>query len=132
MNIDSHCHFPAFEFTSHTNKLKQLWLTGKEAKLEFETYEGQAWGSLHVCLGQHPSQPLLQRQFGDEKPANWQRREQWKAARLGQPAAVKAAANAIPEEAAVDANDAGDKNLCDEENVVITEEVATAHIWTIR
>ena len=85
------------------------------------------------CLSRRTSkQTLLQRQFGLEKPANWQRREQWKAARLGQPAAVKAAANAIPEEEAVDANDAGGKHLCDEENVVITEEVATAHIWTIR
>ena len=47
-------NFPAFEATSLLNKFKQLWLTETEAKLVFETRDGQAWGSLHVCLGEHP------------------------------------------------------------------------------
>ena len=56
MKLDSDPQFPAFEFTSLTNKFKELWFTGKEAKLVFETCEGKAWGSLHVCLGEHPRQ----------------------------------------------------------------------------
>ena len=122
MNSDYHRNFPAFEFTSLSNKFKQLWLTGKEAKLEFETCEGQAWGSLHVCLGEYPSQPLphpQEHQYGHETPAKRRRRERRKATRLAELAAVKAAANGIPEDGAVEATEA------DEEQVVITEEVAT-------
>ena len=123
MNSDSHRHFPAYEFTSLTNKFKQLWLTGKEAKLEFKTHEGQAWGSLHVCLGEHPSQDPpdpQERPYGHETPSKQRRRERREAARLAE------SASAIPEEEAAKATDADDVH-CDEENVVITEEVATAN-----
>ena len=56
MNAELHCHIPAFETTSLTNKWKSLWLAGIKPKLTFETCAGQAWGTLQVCLGEHPLQ----------------------------------------------------------------------------
>ena len=47
--------FPAFEATSFLNKFKDLWLAGHQANLSFETKDGQAWATLRVCLGDHPS-----------------------------------------------------------------------------
>ena len=129
MNSDSHRHFPAYEFTSLTIKFKQLWSTGKEAKLEFKTHEGQAWGSLHVCLGEHPSQDPpdpQERPYGHETPSKQRRRERREAARLAESAAVEASESAIPEEEAAEAADADDEH-CDEEHVVTTAEVATAN-----
>ena len=35
------------------NKFKQIWLAEIEAKLVLETHAGQAWVTLHVCLGEH-------------------------------------------------------------------------------
>ena len=55
MNAESR-NIPAFETTSLTNKFKSLWLDGIQAKVVFETCAGQAWGTLHVCLGEHPLQ----------------------------------------------------------------------------
>ena len=78
MNSDSDPHLPAFELTSLTNKFKQLWFTGKEAKLVFETCEGKAWGSLHVCLGEHPRQAFphpQERPFSCDTPEKQKRRE---------------------------------------------------------
>ena len=126
MNSHSHLCFSAFEFTSLSNKFKQLWLTGKEVKLEFETCEGQALGSLFVCLGEHPSQPLphpQEHQYGHETPAKRRRRERRKAARLAELVAVKAAANGIPEDGAVEATEADDNHDRDEDHIVTTEEV---------
>ena len=56
MDQDSRRNIPAFETTSLTNKSKSLRLAGIEAKLVFETCAGQAWGTLHVHLGEHPCQ----------------------------------------------------------------------------
>ena len=97
MNTESRRQFPAFEATSLNNKLKQLWLAGIEAKLVFETQGGNAWGTLHVCLGEHPGRHPLphhpqeppQRHFS---PAKQRRRERREAARVAEAAAVKASA----------------------------------------
>ena len=87
-------NFPAFEATSLMNKFKQLWLTETEAKLVFETRDGQAWGSLHVCLGEHPHQhPPHSQEYprGQNSPARQRRRERREAARKVDSAAGKAA-----------------------------------------
>ena len=77
---------PAFETTSLINKFKSLWLSGIEAKLEFETRAGQAWGSLHVHLGEHPQQaqqpPHHRYHCKNETPCRRRRRERREAARL--------------------------------------------------
>ena len=98
MHRESGCQFPAFEAASLNNKFKQLWLAGIDAKLVFETHAGQAWGTLHVCLGEHPGHQqhpphpheLPPRHMG---PARQRRRERRAAARVVAEAAVKAAAN---------------------------------------
>ena len=99
MNTESRRHLPAFETSSLNNKFKQLWLAGIEAKLVFETHAGQAWGTLHVSLGEHPGQhqqpcpppqePLHRR----VSPAKQRRRERREAARVVAEAAVKATTN---------------------------------------
>ena len=78
---------PAFETTSLVNKFKSLWLSGIDAKLEFETRAGQAWGSLHVFLGEHPHQvhqgpPQHQHHRKNDSPCKRRRRERREAARL--------------------------------------------------
>ena len=95
--MNSNRQIPAFEATSLTNKFKQLWLTGTEAKLVFETRAGKAWGTLHVCLGEHPHdatqlppQPQEHSQ-GRDTPSKRRRRERREAAMLAQAAVVKAA-----------------------------------------
>ena len=98
MNTETCRQFPAFEATSLTNKFKQLWLAGIEAKLVFETHAGQAWGTLHVSLGEHPGHHLLPC-HGQEphhrhvSPGKQRRRERREAARAVAEAAVKTAAN---------------------------------------
>ena len=118
MNSESNRHIPAFEATSLTNKFKQLWLTGTEARLVFETRDGKAWGTLHVCLGEHPHDanqlpPHPQEHHkGRDTPSKRRRRERREAARS---AAVKAAPLISEEGAAEATNDAR----------VIAEEVVT-------
>ena len=87
MNSESNRHIPAFEATSLTNKFKQLWLTGTEARFVFETRDGKVWGILHVCLGehphdadQHPTHPQ-EHHKGRDTPSKEQRRERREAAR---------------------------------------------------
>jgi hypothetical protein len=80
MNRESGRQFPAFEATSLNNKFKQLWLAGTEAKLVFETRAGQAWGTLHVCLGEHPGHlqqpsPPQEQPHRHMSPARQRRRE---------------------------------------------------------
>ena len=80
MNRESGRQFPAFEATSLNNKFKQLWLAGIEAKLVFETRAGQAWGTLHVCLGEHPGHlqqpsPPQEQPHRHMSPARQRRRE---------------------------------------------------------
>ena len=85
MNQESRRSIPAYEATSLTNKFKSLWLAGNEAKLVFETRDGQAWGTLHVCLGEHPLQPPVYPQEHPRKnqsPAKQRRRERREAARV--------------------------------------------------
>ena len=88
MNSKLNSHIPAFETTSLTNKFKQLWLTGTEAKLVFETRAGKAWGTLHVCLGEHPYHDATQlppdpqeHHNGKDSPSKRRRRERREAAR---------------------------------------------------
>ena len=88
MHPESHCEIPAIETTSFPNKFKNLWLAGVEAKLVFETHAGKAWGTLHVCLGEHPGQdqqPLVHPQEHPHKklsPSKQRRMERRKAARV--------------------------------------------------
>ena len=66
------------------NKFKQLWLTEKEAKLVFDTRDGHAWGSVHVCLGEQTHQhPPHSQEYprGQNSPARQRRRERREAAR---------------------------------------------------
>ena len=65
MNAKLRRHIPAFETTSLTNKFKSLWLAGIEAKLTFKTRAGEAWGTLQVCLGEHPLQQQQHQQPPD-------------------------------------------------------------------
>ena len=96
MNTETRRQFPAFEATRLNIKFKQLWLAGIEAKLVFETHAGQAWGTLHVSLGEHPGHHLLPC-HGQEphhrhvSPGKQRRRERREAARAVVLAAVKAA-----------------------------------------
>ena len=69
---------PAFETISLMNK--SLWFDSVEAKLVFETHAGQAWGTLHVSLGQHLCRPqpsiLPQEQLRKKvSPAKQRRRD---------------------------------------------------------
>ena len=85
--------FPAFETTSLMNKCKSLWFDGVEATLVFETHAGQAWGTLHVSLGQHlcqPQPPILPQEQLRKKvsPAKQRRRERREAARVGAETAI--------------------------------------------
>ena len=89
MNAKLRRYIPTFETTSLTNKFKSLWLAGIEAKLTFETRAGEAWGTLQVCLGEHPLQQQQHQQPPDpqevpqrhESPSKQRRRERRVAAR---------------------------------------------------
>ena len=102
MNSESGRQFPAFEATSLNNKFKQLWLAGIQAKLVFETHAGHAWGSLHVCLGEHPGHQQQPPHPQEEppcpprhiSPARQRRRERQEAARTVTEAAATEAATA--------------------------------------
>ena len=76
--------FPAYEATTLNNNFKQIWLAEIEAKLVFETHAVQAWGTLHVCLGEHPGyhqQPPNRQELPHRhiSPAV-QRRREWREA----------------------------------------------------
>ena len=73
-------------------------MAGIEAKLVFETHAGQAWGTLHVGLGEHPGQhqptcPPQEPHHGRVGPAKQRRRERREAARVVAEAAVEVEAN---------------------------------------
>ena len=94
---------PAFEATSLMNKFKSLWIDGVDAKVVFETHAGQAWGVLHVSLGEHPGQvqPPLHpqgRPHRKENPAKQRRRERRKAAQ-SEPAVTFETVDLVAEEA---------------------------------
>ena len=63
-------------------------MPGIDAKLEFETCDGQAWGSLHVNIVEHPHQvhqypPQHQEHHREnDSPCKRRRREQREATRL--------------------------------------------------
>jgi hypothetical protein len=52
-----------FKSTRLDNKFKQLWLSGVEARIVFETHAGQAWDTLHVCLGEHAGHQTQNKYF---------------------------------------------------------------------
>ena len=104
MNVESRRHIPAFETTSLTNKFKSLWLAGIEAKLVFETRAWQAWGTLQVCLGEHPLQHQppphpQERPRERNSPSQQRRRKRREAARVEAAAIEAARAEAVAEEA---------------------------------
>ena len=132
MNSESGRQFPAFEATSLNNKFKQLWLAGIQAKLVFETHAGHAWGTLHVCLGEHPGhhqQPPHPQEVppGPPRhisPARQRRRERREAARAAVTAAATAADN--KEDEAEKATESDDPNEVDDETTNSSEGQETA------
>ena len=133
MNTESRRQFPAFEATSLTNKFNQLWLAGIEARLVFETHGGQAWGTLHVCLGEHPGlpQPHFYPQEPHHKhisPAKQRRRERREAARVE--AAAAAEKEEVTEEVTENENEKDDQTSNSEKSQV-TEEVENDHTVVI-
>ena len=68
----------ASEFNNFIRKFKNLWCAGKSAKLNVESFEGQAWVSLHVRLGSLTS-PHLHPPYASH--ARQRRRERRAAAR---------------------------------------------------
>ena len=104
MNVESRRQVPAFETTSLTNKFKSLWLAGIEAKLVFETHAGKAWGTLHVCLGEHPLHHELPPHLQEHprkrnSPAKQRLRERREAARVEAAAIEAARSEEVAEEA---------------------------------
>ena len=143
MNSESGRQFPAFEATSLNNKFKQLWLAGIQAKLVFETHAGHAWGSLHVCLGEHPGHQQQPPHPQEEppcpprhiSPARQRRRERREAARTVTEAAATEAATAAEkkEDEAENATEPDNLSEVDEETAnsnegqVAAEEAETDH-----
>ena len=130
MNKKSNSHIPAHETRSLTKKFKQLWLTGSEAKLVFETRAGKAWGTLHVCLGEHPYHDATQlppnpqeHQKGKDTPSKRRRRERREAARSAAAKAAPVSQEEVEEGEAEEATEA-------DETSVIAEEVVTLHSKT--
>ena len=121
MNSESGRQFPAFEATSLQNKFKQLWLAGIQAKLVFETHAGHAWGTLHVCLGEHPghhqqpphSQEVPPSPSRHISPARQRRKARREAARAVAEAAAIAAEN--KEDEAEKASESDNPNEVDDE-----------------
>ena len=77
-------HLAAFETTSLISKIKTLWSAGIDANLFLETKAGQAWGTLRVCLGDHPlchQPPPHHQEHSRDSPARRRRRERREAAR---------------------------------------------------
>ena len=77
-------HLAAFETSSLINKFKSLWSAGIDANLFLETKAGKAWGTLRVCLGDHPLRhqpPPPQQERSHDSPARRRRRERREAAR---------------------------------------------------
>ena len=101
MNTESGRQFSAFEATSLNNKFKQLWLDGIEARLVFETCNGQAWGKAD------------------------QRRREWReAATVDAGAAVKATENEEEAEKVTEHENANEKDdqTSNSEKSQVTEE----------
>ena len=132
--MTSRHHIAAFETTSLSNKFKSLWLAGIEAKLTFETRAGQAWGTLEVCLGEHPvhlqqpqqqppHQHLQEVPQRHESPCKQRRRERREAAR--EAAAIAAGAEIVAEEAIdTETENISDKHQTIEEEALVEKEVA--------
>ena len=68
----------AFEGTSFMQKFKDLWNSGHQATLHFETQAGQAWATLRVALGSHPHVSAKKH----VSPSQQRRRERREAARI--------------------------------------------------
>ena len=131
-------NIPAFETTSLISKFKSLWLAGVEANLVFETRAGQAWGTLHVNLGEHPGQaqpPLYHQERPHQKhdsPAKQRRRERRKAARSETAIetvdmVAEEATNSIDEETNENSNiNSATEEVQDSSDKVVTEEEATS------
>ena len=71
----------AFEATSFMNKFKDLWNTGQQATLHFETKAGEAWATISVALGSFPNNVPEKKSV---KPSQHCRRERRHAARAAE------------------------------------------------
>ena len=55
---------------SFVGKFMNLWKSGKDASLQFETHAGQACVTLRLGLGEHPHQQQHREEQGSKKKAS--------------------------------------------------------------
>ena len=115
------------ELDSFIGKLKQLWQSGKDARLHVETHAGEAWASLHVKLGhgqghqhQHKEKPHLPRNRNG--PSRQRRRARRAAARQERAVEASADQNELENgfETAVESVSAEEALDVEEENKVVS------------
>ena len=115
------------ELDSFIGKLKQLWQSGKDARLHVETHAGEAWASLHVKLGhgqghqhQHKEKPHLPRNRNG--PSRQRRRARRAAARQERAVEASADQNELENgfETAVESVSAEEVLDVEEENKVVS------------